>query len=123
MFDSPYNEKWHINYCILFTDVKYGDGVSWPSLHNESLCLYFPCSLYFKIKARENRITCIVYVPDVFLGASVCYVAVWSLSGVRLFCDPMDRSPPGSSVHGISQARILEWVASSSSRGSSQLRD
>ena len=26
-------------------------------------------------------------------------------------CDPMDHSPPGSSVHGISQARILEWVA------------
>ena len=27
-----------------------------------------------------------------------------------LFCDPMDCSPPGSSVHGISQARILEWI-------------
>ena len=35
-------------------------------------------------------------------------------------CDPMDCSPPGSSVHGILQARILEWVAISSSRGSSQ---
>ena len=35
----------------------------------------------------------------------------------------MDCSPPGSSVHGISQARILEWVAISSSRGSSRLRD
>ena len=32
--------------------------------------------------------------------------------------DPMDCSPPGSSVHGISQARILEWAAISSSRGS-----
>ena len=32
-------------------------------------------------------------------------------------CDPMDCSPPGSSVHGISQARILEWVAISFSRG------
>ena len=27
------------------------------------------------------------------------------------FCDPMDCSPPGSSVHGIFQARVLEWVA------------
>ena len=35
----------------------------------------------------------------------------------------MDCSPPGSSVRGISQARILEWVAISSSRGSSQSRD
>ena len=32
-------------------------------------------------------------------------------------CDPVDCSPPGSSVHGIFQARILEWVAVSFSRG------
>ena len=35
-------------------------------------------------------------------------------------CDPVDCSPPGSSVHGILQARILEWVAMPSSKGSSQ---
>ena len=34
-------------------------------------------------------------------------------------CDPVDCSPPGSSLHGILQARILEWVAISFSRGSS----
>ena len=38
-------------------------------------------------------------------------------------CDPMDCSPPGSSVHGILQARILEWVAMPSSRVSFQPRD
>ena len=38
-------------------------------------------------------------------------------------CYPMDYSPSGSSVHGILQARILEWVAISFSRGSSQSRD
>ena len=38
-------------------------------------------------------------------------------------CDPMDCSPPGSSVHEIFQARILEWVAISFCRGFSQLRD
>ena len=37
-------------------------------------------------------------------------------------CDPMDGSPPGSSVHGISQARILEQVTISYSSGSSQPR-
>ena len=37
--------------------------------------------------------------------------------------DPMDRSLPGFSVHGISQARILEWVTLTSSRTSSQPRD
>ena len=38
-------------------------------------------------------------------------------------CHPMDCSPPGSSVHGILQARILEWVAILLSRGSYQPRD
>jgi len=38
-------------------------------------------------------------------------------------CDPMDWSPPGSSVHGILPARILEWVAIPFSRESSQPRD
>ena len=38
-------------------------------------------------------------------------------------CDPVDCRPPGSPVRGISQARILEWVAISFSRGSSRPRD
>ena len=38
-------------------------------------------------------------------------------------CDPMDCSPPGSLVHGIFQAWILEWVAIPFSRGSSRPRD
>ena len=38
-------------------------------------------------------------------------------------CNPMDCSPPGSSVHGILHVRILEWVAILLSRGSSQPRD
>ena len=45
-----------------------------------------------------------------------------SLSHVQL-CDPVDWGLPGSSVHGILQARILEWVANLLSRESSQPRD
>ena len=41
----------------------------------------------------------------------------------QTLCNPMDCSSPGSSVHGILQARILEWVAISVSRGSSPPRD
>ena len=37
--------------------------------------------------------------------------------------DPMDCSPPGSAIHGILQASVLEWVAIPFSRGSSQPRD
>ena len=38
------------------------------------------------------------------------------------FCDPMDCSPQSSSVHGILQARILEWVVISFARGSSLIK-
>ena len=45
--------------------------------------------------------------------------AAQSLSHILTLCSPMDSRPPGSFVHGISQAKILEWVAISFSRGSS----
>ena len=59
-------------------------------------------------------------IPQMDIGVLTLNTDV--LSRVRL-CDPMDCSPPGSSVHGIFQARILEWVAISYSRGSSQPRN
>ena len=46
-----------------------------------------------------------------------------SLQLCPTLCDPMDCSQPGSSVHGILQARILEWVVIPFSKGSSQIRD
>ena len=49
--------------------------------------------------------------------------AVYLLGSVRLFCDPTDCSPPGSSVHGIFQTIIPEWVAIPFCRGSSWPRD
>ena len=60
-------------------------------------------------------------VPKVYPMVHVC-VCAQSLSHAWL-CDPMDCSPLGSSVHGIFQARILEWVTICSSRRSSGLRD
>ena len=57
-------------------------------------------------------------------GTERQYIANWpvhvkSLQSCPTLCDPMDCSPPGSSVHGILQARILECVALPFSRGSS----
>ena len=46
-------------------------------------------------------------------------VVVESLKLCPTLCDPVDSSPPGSSLHGISQARILGWVAISFSKESS----
>ena len=58
---------------------------------------------------------------------AVCHqhwgVCVHLLSCVWLFCDPINCSLPGSSVHGIFQTRVLEWVAISFSRGSSWAMD
>ena len=45
------------------------------------------------------------------------------LESCLTLCNPVDCSPPGSSMHGILQARILEWVVISSSRGASQPKD
>ena len=50
-----------------------------------------------------------------------CYCLVAKLS--LTLCNPMDYSPPGSSVHGVFQARMLEWVAISSFKVSSRPRD
>ena len=47
----------------------------------------------------------------------------WSRSVCPTFYGPMDCSPPGSSIHRIFQARVLEWIAISFSRGSSWPRD
>ena len=55
-------------------------------------------------------------------GALSCCCCLVAQSCPTL-CDTIDCSPPGSSVHGILQARILEWVAMPCSRGSSWPRD
>ena len=55
------------------------------------------------------------YEPSAF----VCSV----IQSCLTVCDPMDCGLPGSSVHGIFQARILEWIAISFSRGSSPAKD
>ena len=75
----------------------------------------------------ENRyeVVCSIYNHTVVLPvkhqgkSTLSYVHMLSLSLVRLFCDPMDWSPPGPPVHGISQIRTLEWFAISFSKGSS----
>ena len=62
--------------------------------------------------------------PDSLVEGAGGKKGLWfSHSVVSTLCGPMDCSPPGSSVQGIFQARILEWVAISSSRGSSQPRN
>ena len=77
-----------------------------------------------------------IYVGCIYLYVSMC-VLIYLCEHVNIqacmctrylhlrptLCDPTDCSPPGSSVHGILQTRILEWVAMLSSRRSSWPRD
>ena len=88
-----------IFYCTLLWNSKIWEGMwEWLDSPIPSNFFLFPCTA---LKAGFTLI----------------------LSDVQLFFNTVDYSPPGSSIHGISQARILGWVAISSSRRSSQSRD
>ena len=58
-----------------------------------------------------------LHVGCVCVCVCVCVCARAHAQLCLTVCDPMDCSPPGSSIHGILQQRILEWVAMPSSRG------
>ena len=62
---------------------------------------------------------------DTYLNSTyvLCCMHAKSLQLSLTLCNPMDCSPPGSSVHRIHQAEILEWVAISFSKGSAWPRD
>ena len=60
----------------------------------------------------QHRELCSIFLaPWMGEGFGGEYMHAESLQSCPTLCDPMDCSPPGSSVHGIHQARILEWVA------------
>ena len=62
----------------------------------------------------------------VLVNGELCSTCVYCCLVTKLcptLCDPMDYSPPDSLVHGILLARLLEWIAISFSRGSSQASD
>ena len=71
------------------------------------------------------KISAMKYVNQNWLQMCVCVcvcACAQSLQSCPNLCNPMDYSPPGSSIHGILQARILECIFMSSSRRSSQPR-
>ena len=103
------------------------DHVIWaalpPPLPLPSLLLFLLLLIlfYFQMDLPFQFIIWVLSLYWVPLG-HVC-VHAKSLPSCPIHCDPVDCSPPGSSVHGILQARILECVALLSSRGSSGLMD
>ena len=86
-----------------------------------NLWLEYSLSIYFCVSALFVLLTNTLMVTSGLESESE--VTQWSHSVVSDSLRPVDCSPPSSSVHGILQARILEWVAISFSRGSSRPRD
>ena len=76
-----------------------------------------PWELYYILLVKKRK----VYFIRHYRHECVCYAKL--LQSCLTFCDPMDYSPPGSSIHGIFQAGNLKWVAISFSRASSWPRD
>ena len=76
------------------------------STQGSNPCLLHCQADFLPLSHREVHI-------DIYMGFSV----VLAIQSCLTPCDPMDCSPPGSPVHGVFQARTLEWVAISFSRG------
>ena len=70
---------------------------------------------------QETQVCSVILEDPTCLGAA--RLCVHCAQSCPTLCDPMDCSSPGSSVHGIFQVKTLEWVAISSSDGSSWARD
>ena len=89
------------------------------------MCSITTFSLPKSVVSLFHRYVLVYFLPHSgkdTLCLSLC-VCSYLVGRVPLFYNPINCSPPGSSVHGISQERILDWVAISFSRGSAGPRD
>ena len=79
----------------------------------------FDLKMKFIVKIQNKSPRCIT------LQIQIVVMVKWSevAQSCLTLCNPVDCSLPGSSIHGTLQARILQWVAISFSRGSSRPRD
>ena len=91
-----------MNNVVLISGVQKSDSLI--CIHVSIIFKFFPHLGQHRIL---SRVPCAIHLLQSYLS----------------LCDPVDCSPPGSILHGILQARILEWVAMLSSRGTSRLRD
>ena len=119
--------KWNTQYFLQ----------NWVPMSDIHIAFYFLTSqslIYSKNSTKRRKEKWKVKISNLYLAITFtlfrddhCWqihcVYAKSLQSCPTLCSPMDRSPPGFSVHGILQARILEWVVISSSRRSFQPRD
>ena len=84
-----------------------------------------PPHLLFVLRSIAASFPLTPHQMQILYSMNSLWNILWAMSiqSCPTLCNPMDCSPPGSSIHGVLQARILEWVTMFSSRGSSQPRD
>ena len=109
-------EKYRLSSVMKVTSLK----LLWSFSSLPHLSSTEPCTLFSW--APVTLLISLSYLSPLCYPESMLRLSAHVLSHIWLW-SPMDCSPPGSSVHGVSQARILEWVAIFYSRGSSQPRD
>ena len=114
----PYGRKWRRTKKPL-DESERGEWKSWLKAQQSNINILkifcFPDMRFFSPKLHITYSNLVYYT-------AMC-ICSKSLQWCPTLFDSMDYSLPGSSVHGILQARILEWVAMPFSRGSSQPRD
>ena len=95
----------------------------WKRLQRAELSMGRKRRRNHRTKLLKRKDVCGGWSPGLWRGGLAELLLFELLGHVWLFCNPMDYSLPGSSVYGIFQERILEWVAISFSRESSRPRD
>ena len=105
---------WYYSYSLK-TSLRCSNIYIWWQLRIAGLSYSLGITLANQIQVRTS------FLATIFT-TTVCMHAN-SLESCLTLCNPVDCSMPGSSVHGILQARILKWVAVPSSKGSSWPRD
>ena len=93
---------------------------SWPQ--SEAIASNFSLCSLFLLPHPQHLQPC-PSKPQIWSCLTYACMCAKSLQSYPTLCDPMDCGPPGSSVHGDSPARLLEWVVMPSCRGSSPSRD
>ena len=122
---TPWTAAYQAPPSMGFSRQEYWSGVPLPSPLNMSrlVLTFLPRSKRLLISLLQSP-SAVILEPRKIKSDTVSTVSPSkSLQSWPTLCDPLDCSPPGSSIYGILQARILEWVAIPFCRGSSQPRD
>ena len=113
-------------YCSTFTIARTSKQPKCPLAEEWIKKMWYVCThththtMDYYSSIKRNKIVPISWFLPLWSSLSSQVSLTWTC---LTLCDPIDYSPSGFSVHRISQARILEWVAISFSRGSSQSKN